>query len=147
MTIARICFTAVLLFGLLGCSEPDEKVTAAEDKRAFALSLEAEENWMRPGNKLPIRVRVESLTGPVQEELVEEVEFIANNGTVSPPSLIVVLAGPDSLGQGAESLYTGWVTFTSSSRATSVDQGEIHAIFRDALATLKIRIVPPVDDL
>ena len=147
MKVVKISFAAVLLLGLLGCSEPDERVTAAADEGAFALSLEVEENWVRPGDELPIRVRLESLTGPVQEELAEEIEFIANNGTVFPTSLFVVLLGPESSDQEAESLYTGWITFTSSSRVTSVDQGEIHAIFRDALVTLKIRIVPPADDL
>jgi len=134
----KLYLVAALALGLWGCSEPDKRVTASTGD--FEVSLEAKKNWVRPGDELPIQVRVKSRTGPVQEDVDEVIEFVVNNGTVSPSSLSVHLAGPDSL-------FTGWITFTASSRVTPPDQAEIHAIFRDALATLKIRIVVSASDL
>jgi hypothetical protein len=130
---------ALLLLGvlLLGCAEPDRRVTAATADGGFALSLAASRNWMRPGDSLPVQVRVERLSGPA-EEREDTVEFVCNRGVGSPAALTVSLAGADSPGV----IFTGWVTFTAASEITSSDQGEVHALFRDAVATLKIRIVP-----
>ena len=62
--------------------------------------------------------------------------------------------GRQRLGQGdpadggeAEGEYLEWVIFTAARNLSTEQQGEINAIFRDALATLKIRIVPGSDTL
>lgn len=138
---------SLLIVGLtlagFGCSEePDRVVYGATEDGAFTLRIEAKTDWVRPGGSLPIRVQVESLSGPVEEELVEEIAFVANNGSISPSRLTVIVAGPDSLGQGAERRFVEWVTFTAGSRSGAGVQGEVHALFRDVSATLKIRIAP-----
>lgn len=131
---------------LPGCSEPDRQVTASVGDGELVLSLEAAQGWVAPGNSLPIRVEVTGPEGGVAQDESGIIEFVANNGSVSPEQLSVALAGPDSLGIGAESRFTAWVTFTAWPNLTAADQGEIHALFRDAVVTLKIRVAPPGDD-
>lgn len=131
---------------LSGCAEPDRRVMAIAGEGDLRLTLEASRDWVRPGDSLPIQVRVESLSGPVQEEVVETIEFVVNNGSVSPSRLVVVLAGPDSLGGEGERQYTAWIVFIAWAQATAAEQGEIYALFRDTVAMLKIRIAPPVFD-
>ena len=141
---------ALLIAGLgtgwSGCSEePDRVVRSSTGDGTFALVLEAEKDWVRPGESLLVQVQVESLQGPVQEELVEEITLVANNGSVSASRLMVIMAGPDTLGQGAERRFVEWVTFTAASRSGAGMQGEVYALFRDIAATLKIRIVPAAE--
>jgi hypothetical protein len=145
--IACISFITSLTLLISACSEPGRRVTASTSDGRFALLLEAERSWIRPGDGLPIRVQVESLAGPVQEDVVDEVEFVVNNGTVSPSFMEVFLAGPDSQGNGAESRFTGWIVFTSSIYAGVGTQGEVHALFQDISATLKIRFAPAPEEL
>lgn len=130
---------------LPGCSEPDRRVTASVGDGELELTLEAVQGWVAPGNSVPIRVELTSPGGPVTQNERGTVEFVANNGSVSPEQLTVVLAGPDSLGAGAERKFTAWVTFTAWPNLTAAEQGEIHALFRDTVVTLKIRIAPPGD--
>ena len=143
----RLSLAAALGLGLAGCSEPDRQVTRSTADNAFALSLRAEENWVFPGDSRPVQVTVERLAGPPAEDLVDVVEFVSNNGSISPSSLPVYFAGADTLGQGGDVLYIDWVTFKASSSVSSRRQGEIRAIFRDALATLKIRIAVSPESL
>ena len=136
---------ALLLMG--GCSEPDDHVSRSTGDGAFELLLHAEKNWVRPGDDLPIRVTVRSLGGPLQESLVDEVSFIVNNGSVTPRSLVVSLTGAADNPTEPDTEHSEWITFTASSSLSSEEQGEITAIFQDALVTLKIRIVPDPQSL
>ena len=105
--------------------------------------MEAEKNWVYEEHLLPIKVVVTSLAGPVSESLSDEVQLVANNGTVSDSRLTVSMNGPDEDGEGAESVYEKWVTFKAAKGLGSEFQGEIHALFRDVMTTLKIRIADP----
>ena len=147
MSRARVCFVCCTVLALAGCSDPDKQVSRSTEDREFAVSLKAEKNWVYPGHSLPVQVRLESLGGPVQEDLDDKIVLIANSGTATPASLNVNLAGPDSVGNEAEQVFTGWVTFRASNQVTPENQGEIHALFQDAQATLKIRIVAPPGSL
>lgn len=139
---------------LAGCAEPDKAVTRATGDGRFAVSLEAEKNWLHPGESLPVRVRVESLAGPLEQGLVDTLKFVINNGflvsngALAPTQLVVTFAGTaDSAAVGAFRAYENWVVFQASPRATPQNQGEIEALFQDAQATLKIRITPPAESL
>lgn len=154
MNAIHYAFVAVLSLGLWACSEPDERVMGSTEDGAFVLILQAEENRVQAGESLPVQVRLERLSGRGTEEVDEDIKFVVNKGSLSPSSLSVDLAGADTLGQGAEHVFIGWVTFTagaplsedSRGNVTGVsaqDQGEIHALFRDVQTTLKIRIVTP----
>lgn len=133
---------------LAGCAEPDKQVTRSTADKRFALSLETEKNWLHPGEVLPVRVRVESLAGPLEHSLVDTLKFLVNSGALTPVQLVVAFAGTaDSAAVGVAGVYENWVVFQASSRATPQNQGEIQALFRDAQATLKIRITPPAESL
>ena len=159
MKMVKMCFFACVLLSLTACSEPDKEITRSTGDGKFGVTLKAEQNWTYPAHSLLIQVRVQSLTGPVQEDVDEEIELVANNGRISPSTLSVSLAGPDGDGNGAEEVFTGWITFeaedplTTDSRSGSSSgigiehQGEVHALFRDALTTLKIRIAAPPESL
>lgn len=133
---------------LAGCAEPDKQVTRSTSDQRFALSLETEKNWLHPGEVLPVRVRVESLAGPLEHSLVDTLKFLVNNGLLAPQQLVVAFAGTaDSAAVGVVSVYENWLIFQASPRATPQNQGEINALFRDAQATLKIRITPLAESL
>ena len=146
MKAALAAMLAALTVWVCACSEePDRLVRSTTPDGEFALALEAQEAWVRPGGTLPILVRLERLSGPVDAELVETIELTASNGSVDPSSLVVVLAGPDSTGAGADSTFSGWVTFSSSSYGSST-QETVYALFRDLAVSLDIRIQPQADD-
>jgi hypothetical protein len=133
---------------LAGCAEPGKEVTRATEDQRFSLSLETEKNWLHPGEVLAVRVRVESLRGPLEHSLVDTLKFLANNGLLAPQQLVVAFAGTaDSAAVGVASVYENWLIFQASTRATPQNQGEIEALFRDAQATLKVRITPPAESL
>jgi hypothetical protein len=102
---------------------------------------------VRPGQSLPIKVRVESLTGPLNDPWVAEIELVANNGNVSPSLVNVVFDGVavDEAYTAADSVFEAWITFEAGSRIEAASQGEIHALFLDARSTLKIRITPELE--
>lgn len=133
---------------LAGCAEPDKQVTRSTADNRFALSLEAGKNWLHPGEILPVRVRVESLAGPLEHSLVDTLKFTANNGTLAPLQLVVAFAGTaDSAAVGVSRVYENWIYFAASTRATPQNQGEINALFQNAQATFKVRITPPAESL
>ena len=133
---------------LAGCAEPDKQVTRSTADNRFSLSLQADKNWLHPGEVLPVRVRVESLAGPLEHSLVDTLKFLANSGALAPAQLVVAFAGTaDSGAVGVASVYESWVIFQASPRATPQNQGEIEALFRDAQTTLKIRITSPAESL
>lgn len=144
---------------LTGCAEPDKAVTRATEDHRFSLSLRAEKNWLHPGEVLPVLVRVESLSGPLPEGLVDTVKLFANNGALAPALLVVSLAAANSpaSADSAGAIYStpavpdtafeNWTFFTASPRATPQNQGEINALFQDVQATLKVRITPPAESL
>ena len=138
----------VVMALLLGCAEEPERIvgTTTEDGR-FELTLEAVRDWVRPGDSLPVQVRLENLRGPLAEALETEIEFVVNNGNVSPSSLTIQFAGADDeVPVGVERVFETWVTFVADSRAGADVQGEIHALFMNVRTTLKIRITPPLDE-
>ncbi|MBT4501152.1 MAG: hypothetical protein HOC74_25705 [Gemmatimonadetes bacterium] len=146
--ILRVALLTGLALGCFGCAEEPERIVGAttEDGR-FEVELEATRDWVRPGNSLPIRVRVKSLRGKLEQPLAAELVFVVNGGDVDPRSLFVEFAGmADSLSFGAETLYEEWVTFEAEDRVGAEVQGEIHALFLDARATLKIRLTPPYEE-
>jgi hypothetical protein len=133
---------------LLGCSEPGKQVMGATADGRFSLSLQAAKNWVRPGETLPILVRIQPLYGPPAEGLTDTLRLVANNGSLYPQRLPVAFAAAeDSLGAGAQTAFVTWVYFTAATRLSDGVQGEAHALFLDALATLRIRIVPSPDSL
>lgn len=155
MNAIKTFFVICFLQSLTACSEPDKQITRSTADGKFLVTLKAEQNWIYPAHSLPIQIRVQSLIGPVKEDVYEEVELVANNGRISPSTLSVSLSGPDADGNGADQVFTGWITFeaedplTTDSRSGSSSgigvehQGEVHAYFRDVLTTLKIRIAAP----
>ncbi len=146
MSIIAILIAVMAL--LLGCAQEPERIvgTTTEDGR-FELTLEAARDWVRPGDSLPVQVRLESLNGLLAEGLETEIELVVNNGNVSPSLLNIQFAGTnDEEPQGVERVFETWVTFVADSRVGADVQGEIHALFMNVRATLKIRITPPLED-
>lgn len=148
-----------------GCAEEPDRIvgTTTEDGR-FSIELAATRDWVRPGDSLPIKVRVKQLVEALDEDLSAEIEFVVNNGSVSPSSLDVEFLAPyteptedeaddaeadDSVEpivqKSGERIFEQWVTFEADSRADASVQGEIHALFLNIRSTLKIRITPPTD--
>ena len=159
MKAVEICFFTCAMLALSACSEPGNEITRSTGDGKFEVTLKAAQNWIYPGHSLLVQVRVQSLTGPVQGEVAEKIDFVANNGHISPPVLSVSLAGPNDDGNGAAEVFTGWISFKAAAPLT-IDsrsgnssgigvehQGEVHAYFRDALTTLKIRIAAPPESL
>ena len=141
----RLCtvLCAVLLFA--GCAEePERLVGATTADGRFKLSLEATDDWVRPGLSLPVKVRVESLVGPVVEAWETELELVANNGSISSSSVDVEFDGvaEDEVADQADTVFEAWVTFKAGSGFKKAAQGEVHAMFLGEHAALKIRITP-----
>ena len=143
----EVTLTLALAMAFGGCSEPDNPVSRSTADGEFELVLHAERNWVVSEGKLPVMVVVRSLAGPLEDGLVDEVTFVVNNGDVSPRSVIAIIPEGGADGDEAEDEYLEWVIFTAARNLSTEQQGEINAIFRDALATLKIRIVPGFDTL
>ena len=99
--------------------------------------------WMGPGFSLPVKVRVESLVGPLVEAWETELELVANNGDISPSSLYVEFDGvaEDEVANQADSVFEAWITFEAESRK-QLAQGEVHAMFLEQHAVIKLRITP-----
>ena len=136
----EVTLSLALAMAFGGCSEPDNQVSRSTADGEFELVLHAERNWVVSEGKLPVRVVVRSLAGPLEDGLVDQVTFVVNNGDVSPRTVTAIISE-------AEGEYLEWVIFTAARNLSTEQQGEINAIFRDALATLKIRIVPGPDTL
>jgi hypothetical protein len=141
----HIALAALVWTAVWACSEPDNIVSSSTEDGQFSLALEAEENWVRPRGELPIRLRVERLGGPPSEDFSGEIELVSNGGSVSPSTVFVEMAAPDSAGLGGEDSFERWIVFTASSSGSVVDRADVHALFGDALATLKIRVVPAAE--
>ena len=136
----KVTLSLALAMAFGGCSEPDNQVSRSTADGEFELVLTAERNWIVSEGKLPVRVVVRSLAGPLEDGLVDQVTFVVNNGDVSPRTVTAIISE-------AEGEYLEWVIFTAARNLSTEQQGEINAVFRDALATLKIRIVPGPDTL
>lgn len=137
---------SVLWGGLGACSEPEDRVTGSTADDQFVLLLEAEKNWVRADHVLPILVTLTSSTGPFEEERRERVEFLANNGSVSPSSIDFTFAVEDTLYDiTADTTLSEWITFTADRTATSSQQGEVIALLEDLQVTFKIRFVDTPD--
>lgn len=137
-----IILLSVALTAALGCSEPEKIVGSSTEDGQFRLVLEAEKNWVRPRGNLPVLVRLERLGGPPSEDFAGEISLVANGGTLSPSRFTIDLDAPDSTGVGGEQSFANWAVFTASSSGTTAERAEVKAYFGDALATLKIRVVP-----
>ncbi len=143
----KVTLSLALAMAFGGCSEPDNQVSRSTADGEFELVLTAERNWIVSEGKLPVRVVVRSLAGPLEDGLVDQVTFVVNNGDVSPRSVTAIIPEGGADGDEAEGEYLEWVIFTAARNLSTEQQGEINAVFRDALATLKIRIVPGPDTL
>ncbi len=125
-----------------GCAEPNASVTRSTQDELFEVRLKAAKNHLKPSEVLPILVTVESVGGQLATTIRDTIDFIANEGSVSPSRLVVTFVGiDDSLTTGVIDTYSDWITFTLDSRAESDRQGEVHALFRSLNTTLKIRVV------
>jgi len=138
----RTVLTMLVCMTAWACSEPDKIVSSSTEDGQFRLSLEAEENWVRPRGELPVVLRLERIGGPPTEHFSGEIELVTNGGSVSPSSISVEMAAPDSLGMGGEDSFMTWLVFTASSGASTTDRADIRALFGDTLTTLRIRVVP-----
>ena len=142
----------VLLCAALFCAscaeEPKRLVGATTADGRFKLSLEATDDWVRPGFSLPVKVRVESLVGPLVEAWATELELVANNGDISPSSLYVEFDGvaEDEVANQADSVFEAWITFEAERSSDTAAQGEVHALFLDVHTALKIRITPESEE-
>mgnify|MGYP001178852803 CR=1 FL=1 len=105
MNAIKTFFVICFLQSLTACSEPDKQITRSTADGKFLVTLKAEQNWIYPAHSLPIQVRVQSLIGPVKEDVHEEIELVANNGRISPSTLSVSLSGPDVDGNGADQVF------------------------------------------
>lgn len=132
---------------LAACAEPDRQVTRVSDDGLFSLRLETDENRVRPGAELPVLVTLEYLGPPLDEERVETVDLVANNGTLSERSLLAIFSPAPSGEAFDPAPYRQWVSFAASSRVTTAEQGEVRALLRDIQAVLKIRIDPDPQEL
>ena len=140
MLLTMLC--AAML--LAGCAEePDRIVGANTEDGRFRLTLEATDDWVRSDFSLPVKVRVESLTGPVLEPWYTVIELVANNGDVSSSSVEVSFDGvaEGETAEAADAVFEAWVTFEADNLKV-VGQGEIPAIFLGATVVLKLRITP-----
>ncbi len=141
----------VLLCAALFCAscaeEPKRLVGATTADGRFKLSLEATDDWVRAGFSLPVKVRVESLVGPLVEAWETELELVANNGDISPSSLYVEFDGvaEDEVANQADSVFEAWITFEAD-RIKQLAQGEVHAMFLEQHAVIKLRITPEVEE-
>ena len=50
----RTVLTMLVCMTAWACSEPDKIVSSSTEDGQFRLSLEAEENWVRPRGELPV---------------------------------------------------------------------------------------------
>jgi len=133
---------ALSLSGLAACSEPKDNISGTTADNQFALRLEAEKNWVRAEQDLPIRLTLESLTGAFAEQRTERIELLVNNGFVSPSSTYFTFTvADDSLGVAGDIIQSEWITFTAARSVTSAQQGEVIALFEDLQVTFKIRFV------
>ena len=140
MLLAMLCAAMMLA----GCAEePDRIVGANTGDGRFRLTLEATDDWVRSDFSLPVKVRVESLTGPVLEPWYTVIELVANNGDVSSSLVEVSFDGvaEGETAEAADAVFEAWVTFEADNLKV-VGQGEIHAIFLGATVVLELRITP-----
>ncbi len=95
---------------LFACSDPDSSITRSTDDGAFALTLKAKKNWVRPGDVLPIQVRLVSLRGELEETLSGRIEFVANVGRLDVDYLDFTLTGTsDALATEYETVFSDWI--------------------------------------
>jgi len=139
MTLRHVSLAILVMGAVASCSEPDDTVMGSTQDGAYSLTLSADPNWVRPDASLPIRVELVQHDPLAVLGFSDQISFTAANGSLSPFSLPVTLT-PDPA-DSTRALFAAFVTFRTG-RMTAEGQGEIHALFRDAKATLKIRIVP-----
>ena len=141
MTIACIAVVTSLSFS---CSNPDKSVARSTDDGVLSLTMEAGKNWVRPGDSLPIRVKMKSLAGQLEETLSGRIEFVTNLGRLDVDYLDFTFTGTsDTLATVFETEFADWITFESFSSAGEEEQGEVHALYEELQVTFKIRFVPP----
>ena len=126
----RSLFIALAVFFIGGCgSEPSRIVDSSSSDGRFKISLETASEWARPGQTIPVKVRLERLGGGIPEEEIS-ITFFTNNGTVSPSALNPVFV--DSTSERTTGIikdspiYETWVEFTPDSRPAEL-QAELNA--------------------
>ncbi len=134
----RSLFFVAIMFFIGGCaSEPSRIVDSSSSDGRFKLTLESTSDWARPGEIVPVKVRLErladaQLSGPEYIELT----LIATNGDVSPSSISVPpFVGSDSSDEDNLSgviqgkIYETWVQFKADSRPVEL-QAELNALYK-----------------
>lgn len=147
--LRRYVWVLVCAFGVLGCTEPAKEIIGNTADGQFELTLRADPNWVRPSGTLLVELVVRRLDPTAQLDFSDRISLVASNGTVTPISVT-----PDfspALGDSIEKqVYQSWIEFrapaTSFSGPTGEQQGELSALFREARATFKVRIVPFLGD-
>ena len=126
------------IFLIMGCdSEPNRIVNSSSGDGRFKLTLESTSDWVRPGEIIPVKVRLErsaaaQLPGPEYLELT----LIATNGDVNPSSISVPpFVGSDSSDDDNLSgviqgkVYETWIQFRADSRPVEL-QAELNALYK-----------------
>ena len=143
MSVRSLLLAVCVSFALAACSEPADRVMGSTSDGSYELTLSAEPNWVRPEASLLVRVTLLRRGRSQPIGFSDQIALSGNKGTVSPSSLSVSFTPVPA--DSSLARFSKIVTFRAG-RATEEGQGEIVALFRDAQATLKVRIVPLVSD-
>ncbi len=129
----RSLFSVLAVFLLGGCgSEPSRIVDSSSSDGRFKISLETASDWARPGQTIPVKVRLERLKEVIPEEEIS-ITFFTNNGSISPSALNPVFV--DSTSERTSGIikdspvYETWVEFTPDSRPVEF-QAELNATIK-----------------
>jgi len=130
----RSLFSVLAVFLLGGCeSEPSRIVDSSSSNGRFKISLETASDWARPGQTIPVKVRLERLAEEVIQEEEISITFFTNNGTVSPSALNPVFVDSTSERTSGiikdSSVYETYVEFTPDSRPVEL-QAELNATIK-----------------
>ena len=147
--LRRYLWALLCAVGVMGCTEPAKEIVGSTADGQFELILRADPNWVRPSGTLLVELVVRRLDPTAQLNFSDRIDLVASNGTVTPASLT-----PDfspALGDSIEKqVYQSWISFrapaTSFNGPTGEQQSELSALFREARATFKVRIVPFLGD-
>tara|TARA_X000001036_G_C20623188_1_gene783978 strand:- start:361 stop:837 length:477 start_codon:yes stop_codon:yes gene_type:complete len=127
----RSLFFGAIVFFIGGCaSEPSRIVDSSSSDGRFKITLEATNDWARPGQTIPVKVRLERLGEVVLPEEEINIIFSTFNGDVNPSTLNPVFVDTASERFSGvikdDSIFETWVEFTPDSRPEEL-QAELNA--------------------